>query len=70
MQPDGAAYSQSLRAAGTWIGQYFDPSSTEVAEALAEIEDLGIISIDPPLPEIGAAGRLLQGVIRGNPNAP
>jgi len=70
MKPDGAAYSQSLRAAGTWIGQYFDPSSPEVTTALAEIESLAVISIDPALPEIGAAGRLLQGVIRGNPNAP
>ena len=70
MQPDGAAYSQSLRAAGTWIGQYFDPSSPEVRAAQAEIESLGAISIDPVLPQIGAAGRLLQGVIRGSPNAP
>ena len=70
MQPDGAAYSQSLRAAGTWIEQYFDPSSAEVTAALAEIESLGAISIDPVLPQIGAAGRLLQGVIRGSPNAP
>jgi uroporphyrin-3 C-methyltransferase len=70
MQPDGAAYSQSLRAASTWIGQYFDPSSPEVTATLAEIEGLGNISIDPALPEIGAAGRLLQGVIRGSPNAP
>ena len=70
MQPDGAAYSQSLRAAGTWIEQYFDPASPEVTAALAEIDSLGAISIDPVLPEIGAAGRLLQGVIRGSSNAP
>jgi len=70
MQPDGAAYAQSLRAAGTWLGQYFDPSSPEVAAARAEIEGLGSIGIDPALPEIGAAGRLLQGGIRGTPNAP
>jgi uncharacterized protein HemX len=70
MQPDGAAYSQSLRAAGTWIEQYFDPSSPKVAATLAEIESLGTISIDPVLPKIGAAGRLLQSVIRGSSNAP
>ena len=70
MQPDGAAYAQSLRAAGTWIGQYFDPSSPEVIATLAEIDSLGTVRIDPALPEFGAAGRLLQGVIRGSPNAP
>ena len=65
MQPDGAAYSQSLRSAATWLERYFDPSSPDVAAAAAEISALGNISIDPALPETGAAARLLQGVIRG-----
>jgi uroporphyrin-3 C-methyltransferase len=70
MRPDGAAYDQSLRAAATWIGEYFDGSSPEVAAATAEINALAGINIDPALPEVGAAARLLQGVIRGNSTPP
>jgi len=70
MQPDGTAYDQALRTAGVWLEQYFDPAAPEVAAAVAELADLGTITIDPALPEIGAAGRLLQGVIRGNSAPP
>jgi uroporphyrin-III C-methyltransferase len=69
MRPDGAAYVQSLRAAHTWIGQYFDPASPEVVAALAEIDELAALGIDPVLPQTGAAGRLLQGLARGGPGA-
>jgi uroporphyrin-3 C-methyltransferase len=70
MQPDGAAYAQSLRAAGSWIEQYFDTARPEVEATLAEIAALELTIIEPPLPKIGEAGRLLQGVIRGSTPAP
>ena len=70
MQPDGAAYAQSLRAAGTWIEEYFDTSRPQVEAAVAEITELELTIIEPPLPRIGEAGRLLKGVIRGNAPAP
>lgn len=70
MQPDGAAYSQSLRAAAEWIEQYFDTSKPAVAEALAETATLASVSIDPALPAIGQAASLLQSAIRGSTPAP
>lgn len=70
MQPDGAAYAQSLRAAGTWLGQFFDPASPEVSAAAAELTALELTIIEPPLPKVGDAGRALRGVIRGSTSPP
>jgi uroporphyrin-3 C-methyltransferase len=70
MQPDGEAYSQSLRAAGVWLEQYFDASRPQVEAARAELVALELTIIEPPLPKVGDAGRLLQGVIRGSSPSP
>jgi uroporphyrin-3 C-methyltransferase len=70
MQPDGAAYSQSLRAADSWLRQYFDTSKPEVEAAARELAALELTIIEPPLPAVGEAGRLLQGVIRGSSSPP
>ena len=70
MQPDGAAYAQSLRAADIWLRQYFDTSKPEVEAAAKELAALELTIIEPPLPAVGQAGRLLQGVIRGSNSAP
>jgi uroporphyrin-3 C-methyltransferase len=70
MQPDRAAYLQSLRAAETWLAQFFDTSAREGAAARAEIAALATVDIDPPRPEIGAASRLLQRVIGGGATTP
>jgi uroporphyrin-3 C-methyltransferase len=70
MQPDGAAYAQSLRAADVWLQQYFDASKPEVEAAAKELAALELTIIEPPLPAVGEAGRLLQGVIRGGTSAP
>jgi uroporphyrin-3 C-methyltransferase len=70
MQPDGAAYAQSLHAADIWLQQYFDTSSAEVEAAARELAALELTIIEPPLPAVGDAGRLLQGVIRGSNSAP
>lgn len=70
MQPDGAAYAQSLRAADLWLQQYFDASTPEVEAASNELAALELIIIEPPLPAVGEAGRLLQGVIRGTSSTP
>jgi uroporphyrin-3 C-methyltransferase len=70
MQPDGAAYAQSLRAADVWLQQYFDTSKPEVEAATKELAALELTIIEPPLPAVGEAGRLLQGVIRGSNSAP
>jgi len=65
MQPDGTAYAQSLRAADVWLRQYFDTSKPPVEAASRELAALELVIIEPPLPSVGEAGRLLQGVIRG-----
>lgn len=70
MQPDGAAYSQSLRAASAWIEQYFDTAKPAVAEALAETSALAAVSVDPVLPATGKAASLLQSQVRGSAAAP
>jgi uroporphyrin-III C-methyltransferase len=70
MQPDGAAYAQSLAAAGTWLTQFFDPAAPQVAAARAEIAALSNVSVEPPQPAIGAAARQLQRVMHEGTAAP
>jgi uroporphyrin-3 C-methyltransferase len=70
MQPDGAAYAQSLEAAGTWLTQFFDPASPEVAAARAEIEALRSANVEPARPSIGAAGHQLQRLMDAGATAP
>ncbi len=63
MKADRAAYLQSLRAAETWLAQFFDTATPEVSTAQTQIAALAAIDIAPVLPEVGAAARLLQRVI-------
>ena len=70
MQPDGAAYAHSLEAAGTWLTQFFDPSSPEVAAARAEIAALRSVNVEPARPKIGAAALQLQRLMHGSTAAP
>jgi uroporphyrin-3 C-methyltransferase len=70
MQPDGAAYSQSLRAASAWIDQYFDTTKPAGAAALQEASALEALNIDPALPPVGQAASLLQSAIRGSTATP
>ena len=70
MQPDAAAYQQSLQAASAWLTQFFDVSSPVVAAAQAEITALRSVNIAPPLPAVGAAARQLQRVMGGNTASP
>jgi uroporphyrin-3 C-methyltransferase len=65
MQQDRAVYVDTLGAADSWLAQYFDAGSAEVAAARAELNELAGIDIDPEFPEIGAAARLL-GRVGGN----
>jgi uroporphyrin-III C-methyltransferase len=70
MQPDGAAYGQSLRAASAWIEQYFDTTKPAGGAALAEISALAAVNIDPALPPVGHAASLLQSAIRSGTATP
>ena len=67
MQRDGEAYAGALRAAATWLNEFFDVSDPAVAAAQAELAELSAISIDTPLPAVGDAMRSLQGVIGNSP---
>jgi uroporphyrin-III C-methyltransferase len=70
MQPDGAAYQQSLEAAATWLSQYFDPAAPEVIAAQAEIQSLRSANVEPAQPRIGAAARQLQRLMDPGATAP
>jgi uroporphyrin-3 C-methyltransferase len=70
MRPDGAAYAAALQSASTWVEQNFDASTPEVSTALAELASLAAVDIDPDLPPVGEAGRMLGAVIRSTPAAP
>jgi len=70
MQSDGAAYLQSLRAAETWLAQYFDTATREVSSAQTEIAALAAIDIEPAIPAVGGAGRTLQRVMGGGSATP
>jgi uroporphyrin-3 C-methyltransferase len=70
MEPDAVAYQQSLQAASTWLGEFFDLSSPKAAAAQSELAALRGINIAPPLPAVGAAARQLQRVMRGTATSP
>jgi uroporphyrin-3 C-methyltransferase len=69
MQHDGEAYVGALRAAGTWLEEFFDGSDPDVAAARDELASLATIRIETPLPPVGEAMRTLQGVIGNSPEA-
>jgi uncharacterized protein HemX len=70
MEPDAAAYQQSLQAASDWLEHFFDVSSPKTAAVRAELAALRAVNIAPPLPAVGAAARQLQSVMRGNAATP
>lgn len=70
MEPDAAAYQQSLQAASAWLEQFFDVSSPQAAAVRTELAALRSVNIAPPLPAVGAAARQLQSVMRGNAATP
>ena len=67
MEPDAVAYQQSMQAAETWLDQFFDLSSPAAQQIRGELESLRSVSVAPPLPTIGAAGRQLRRVMGGSP---
>jgi len=70
MEPDAAAYQQSLQAASAWLEHFFDVSSPKTAAVRTELAALRGVNIAPPLPAVGAAARQLQSVMRGNAATP
>lgn len=69
MQQDAEAYTSAVRAAATWLAEFFDPSDPQVIAAGEELAALAAINIDPALPPVGDAMRALQGVIGSSPDA-
>jgi uroporphyrin-3 C-methyltransferase len=70
MQPDGAAYLQSLQAASDWLTQFFDTSAPQVAAAQAGIAALRSVNVEPARPKVGAAARQLQRLMNAGTTAP
>ncbi|HEX6320960.1 MAG TPA: uroporphyrinogen-III C-methyltransferase [Burkholderiales bacterium] len=49
---DEAGYREDLRAAQAWIRRYFDPSSKQTADALAQLQQLSAATLSFEMPSI------------------
>jgi len=49
---DEAGYREDLRAAQAWIRRYFDPSSKQAADALAQLQQLSAATLSFEMPSI------------------
>jgi uroporphyrin-3 C-methyltransferase len=58
-------YTQSLATAQQWIEDYLDPESATVQRIEAELQALGQVSLDRPLPDISGSLNALNAVLRG-----
>jgi uncharacterized protein HemX len=53
-------YHDSLEEAVSWLQQYYDASSPLVTDAMARIQKLAVIDLEPPLPSLEQSLLLLQ----------
>ena len=63
MRHDGATYRSALSSARQWMGQFFDLSVAINRALLEELQQLEPIDIDPALPDISGAARLLRAAV-------
>lgn len=59
---DEAGYRADLKAAQTWLRQYFDTHSQRVSEVLAQLEKLSSISLDIEVPSISESLDAVRGL--------
>jgi uroporphyrin-3 C-methyltransferase len=59
---DEAGYRGDLKAAQTWLRQYFDTHSKRVGEVLAQLEKLSSISLDIEVPSISESLDAVRGL--------
>lgn len=56
----GQTFHNSLNEASNWLQRYFDTSDPSVADALASLQQLNGIELNPPLPSLNNTVILLQ----------
>lgn len=70
---DAAVYQESLRSIRSWLDDYLDTGTQEVANARAEVDQLSAIRLDRTVPDIGgslaALRRVLKPSVTTNPAA-
>ncbi len=59
-------YESAIDTVSGWLGDYYDGESALVADALAQLTELGQIDLNPDLPDIGAALKQLRSVRAAN----
>lgn len=65
---DDDAWGRNLEAAGEQLEQHFDRSAPQVSAMAGSLDELGQVSLDVPLPDIGATAERLAALQR--PTAP
>jgi uroporphyrin-3 C-methyltransferase len=60
VRAEQALYNDALALVAEWLRDYYDRETAEVGDALKALEDLGQIELDPELPQITTALRLLR----------
>jgi len=60
-----SVYSQSLDAATTWLGEYFDPRDQQVVDVIQQINGLKAVSLGQELPNISGSYSELQSIRGG-----
>ena len=60
LQGETESYRASLENAQAWLSDYYDVEAPQIAAALAELERLANIDLQPSMPDISASLRLLR----------
>jgi uroporphyrin-3 C-methyltransferase len=60
VRAEQALYSDAIALVAEWLRDYYDRETAAVGDALAALEELGQVDLDPTLPEINTALRLLR----------
>jgi uroporphyrin-3 C-methyltransferase len=60
LRGDKAAFTGSLATARAWLDRYFDKDAADVTAFTAALDGLAGMDIDPPLPDISSALKLLR----------
>ena len=64
LKRDQLIFGRSLETVAGWLLEYLDPEDSRVRRAVAELEEIGAISLDQELPDISGSLAALQAVRR------
>ena len=60
VRAEQALYADAMNLVSEWLREYYDREAAEVSDALHTLEELGQVELDPELPQITTALRLLR----------